>query len=124
MATSKESPAAPQGVPPDQRAALDAYVNELASLEKPPPAAPPERPAPVNDDDWANMSDRARENWVSNEVGWTLQQLAKLDADNRRDAEIEALKNAKPEPEATPQEKMPTMLDKFRKFMWGSEPEK
>ena len=45
-----------------------------------------------------------------------------IDADRRRDEEIAALKS-KPEPEVQPQEKMPTLLDKFRKFMWGSEPQ-
>jgi len=127
MATTRNRPASdpadpPEGVSPEQRAALDAYVNELEQLKGTPPPAPPERPAPVSDDDWAGMPDRQRENWVSNEVGWTLQQLAKLDADRRRDEEIAALKS-KPEPEVQPQEKMPTLLDKFRKFMWGSEPQ-
>jgi hypothetical protein len=66
------------------------------------------------------MSDRQRENWVSNEVGWNLQQLAKLDADRRRDAEIEALKKP-PEPEGTPQGQMPTLLQRFQRFMWGEQ---
>jgi hypothetical protein len=105
----------------DQRAALDAYVNELEQLKGTPPPAPPERPAAVSDDEWSKMTDRARENWVSNEVGWNLQQLAKLDADKRRDAEIDALKNAKPEPEASPQGPMPTLLQKFQKFLWGDQ---
>jgi hypothetical protein len=108
-------------VPPEQRAALDAYVTELSELDRKPPPAPPERPAPVSDDEWSKMTDRARENWVSNEVGWNLQQLAKLDADRRRDAEIEELKNRKPEPEGTPQEKMPTLLQKLQKFLWGEQ---
>jgi len=114
-------PEPPPTVSPEQRAALDAYVTELSELEKPAPPAPPERPAPVSDDDWSKMTDRARENWVSNEVGWNLQQLAKLDADRRRDAEIEALKTQKPEVEKTPQEKMPTLLQRVQKFMWGEQ---
>jgi hypothetical protein len=105
----------------DQRAALDAYVNELSQLGGTPPPPPPERPAAVSDDEWSKMTDRARENWVSNEVGWNLQQLAKLDADNRRDAEIAALKDKKPEPEIGPQEKLPTLLQKFQRFMWGDQ---
>lgn len=123
-APAEPSATPPGGVSPEQRAALDAYVNEMAQLGGTPPPPPPERPPAVSDDDWAGMSDRARENWVSNEVGWTLQQLAKLDADKRRDAEIEALKKGSSEPEVPPQEKMPTLVDKFRKFMWGAEPEK
>ncbi len=112
-----EPPATPPGgVSPEQRAALDAYVNEMAQLGGPPPAAPPERPRPVTDDEWDNMPEKSRQNWVANEVGWILQELAKLDADRKRDAEIEALKN-KPEPEVQPQEKLPTWAEKIQKFM-------
>jgi hypothetical protein len=122
MATTKDNPSAPpEGVSPEQRAAMDAYITELSQLKTTPPPAPPERPAPVSDDEWGTMTDRQRENWVSSEVGWTLQQLAKLDADRRRDAEIEELKNRKPEPEGTPQEKMPTLLQKLQKFLWGEQ---
>ena len=104
MATTKDSP--PEGISAEQRAAMDAYVTELGELGGPPPAPP--RPArPLSDDDWATMTDRARENWVASTVGWVLQQLAKLDADKRRDAELDALKNAKPEPEGPPSRQAP-----------------
>ena len=108
-------------ISPEQRAAMDAYVTQLSSLGGPPPPPPPDRPPPVSDDQWANMTDRARENWVSSQVGWTLDELARLDADRRRDADIEALKNVKPEPEASPQGPMPTLLQKFQKFLWGDQ---
>jgi len=122
MATTKDPPAAPpEGISPEQRQAFDAYVRELDQLKAPPPPAPVERPKPVSDDEFDAMTDRKREAYIANHVGWVLEDIAKLDADRRRDAEIEALKNAKPEPEKTPQEKVPTLLDKFRKFMWGEQ---
>lgn len=113
--------AAPEGVSPEQRAAMDAYVTELSQLGAPPPPAPSTQPKPVSDDDWSTMTDRARENWVASQVGWTLEELAKLDADKRRDMEIQALKEAKPEPEGTPADAPPTLLQKFQKFMWGEQ---
>jgi hypothetical protein len=122
MATTKDSPPAPpEGISPEQRAAMDAYVTEMAALGGPPPPAPPAQPAAVTDEAWSTMTDRARENWVANQVGWTLEELAKLDADKRRDAEIEALKNKAPEPEASPADAPPTLLQKFQKFMWGEQ---
>jgi hypothetical protein len=125
MATTKDSPAAPpEGVSPEQRQAFDAYIRELDQLKQPPPPAPAERPKPVSDDEFDAMTDRKRETYIANMVGWILEDIAKLDADRRRDADIEALKNAKPEEEKTPQEKMPTPLDKFRKWLWGDEPDK
>jgi hypothetical protein len=123
MATTKDSPAAPpEGVSPEQRQAFDAYIRELDQLK--PPPAPAERPKPVSDDEFDAMTDRKRETYIANTVGWILEDIAKLDADRRRDAEIEALKNQKPEEEKTPQEKVPTPLDKLRKFLWGDEPDK
>lgn len=113
----------PEGISDEQRSALDAYVNELSQLGGPPPEAPPEKPPPVTDDEWGKMTDRQRENWVATEVGWNLQQLAKLDADRQRDADIQALKDKKPEPEGTPAGQMPTMLQRLQKFLWG-EPDK
>ena len=114
----------PQGISPEQRTALDAYVTELAALGGPPPPPPAAAPPTVSDDQWANFSDRQRENWVSNQVGWILDELAKLDADHRRDAEIEALKAKKPEPEASPADNPPGFLQKVQTWLWGSEPEK
>jgi hypothetical protein len=125
MATTKDSPAAPpEGVSPEQRQAFDAYIRELDELKQTPPPAPPERPKPVSDDEFDAMTDRKRETYIANTVGWILEDIAKLDADKRRDAEIEALKNQKPEPEVAPQEKLPTLLQRFQKFMWGDEPAK
>lgn len=124
MTPAKPAEAPPEGVSPEQRAALDAYVNELSALGGPAPPPPPEKPAPVTEDQWANMTDRGRENWVASTVGWILDDLAKLDADRRRDAEIEALKGAKMEPEVSPADKPPTLFEKFQKFMWGDQREK
>lgn len=120
-----DPPAAPpEGISAEQRAAMDAYVTELHSLGGAPPPAPAAPPPTVTEDAWANMTDRARENWVSSQVGWTLEELAKLDADKRRDAEIEALKAKKPEPEASPADQPPSPFQKIQKWLWGSEPEK
>lgn len=121
MTPRQADPAAPEGVSPEQRAAMDAYVTELHQLGGPPPPAPPAQPAPVSDDEFDNMTDRKRETYIANHVGWVLEELAKLDADKRRDMEIQALKEARPEPEGTPADAPPTLLQKFQKFMWGDQ---
>lgn len=114
-----DAPPAPAGLSPEQRSAFDAYVTELSQLGGTPPPAPPAAPPKVSDNDWASMTDRQRENWVSQQVGWELDQLAKLDADRRRDADLQALKEAQnkaPEPEAPP-----SPFQRFQKFLWGDQ---
>lgn len=122
MATTKDSPPAPpEGISPEQRAAMDAYITELSQVGGAPPPAPPEQPAVVSDEEFDGMTDRKRETYIANTVGWILEEIAKLDADRKRDADIEALKNKAAEPEVPPADAPPTLLQKFQKFMWGEQ---
>ena len=107
------------GFSEDQRAELEAIISKVVGGAKPPdPPAP--KAKPVTDDDWDNMTDRQRESWVRQVVDDVLDGLARDDADRRRDAEIEALKQAKnTDPENTPDPATP--LDRLRKWLWGEQ---
>lgn len=106
------------GFTEEERNDLRDLIKEVVSGALPPPA--PEKTGPT-DDEWDKMTDRARESWVRSLVDGKLDELAKLDADRRRDAEIDALKNKKPEPEKEPTDRPPSPLDKVRKFLWGDQ---
>lgn len=123
MAATRNAPPVAEEMSTEQRAAFDTYVNELAQLGGPAPPAPPDKPPVLTDAQWNNLPDRQRENWVSDQVGWILQELAKLDADKRRDADIQALQAAKktPEPEGTPTGPMPGWQAKLQRFLWGDQ---
>ncbi len=120
MATTRKPPAdPPPDISPEDRAAFDSYIEQLAQLGTPPKAEPtPTGPKSVTDAQWDAMSDRARESWVRQLVDSRLDDLSRDDEIARHAAEIAALKN-KPEPEGAPAAQMPTMLQRLQKFLWG-----
>ena len=125
MATDKD-PAGDtrtSGFSEDERNELKALIAEAVGSAKPPEPGPTGPPAKT-DDEWDAMSDRQRESWVRKLVDFRLDELAREDADARRDAEIEALKQGlggKPEPEKSPADRPPGFFDTVRKWMWGEQ---
>ncbi len=121
MATTRKPPEGPSDLSPEQRSAFDAYVEELAQLEGPPPTPPAggNAPKPVTDDEWDKMTDRARESWVRQLVDSRLDDLSRDDEIARHAAAIAELKSKKPEPEGTPAGPMPSPLSRLQKFLWG-----
>jgi len=127
MATSRSTPPADPAAPPtggfsdEQRSELEAMIARAVGSSTPPntpsgPSGPPTK----TDDEWDAMSDRQRESWVRQLVDFRLDELARADADARRDAEIEALKSAK----TVEPEKAPSVVTKLQKWLWGDEPAK
>jgi hypothetical protein len=119
-APAPEPDAEPTGFSEGQRSELKALIAEAVGSATPPATPTPGGPPPKTDDEWDAMSDRQRESWVRSLVDHELDELARVDADHRRDAEIEALKNAqKPEPE-----RPPSTISKLQKWLWGDQQEK
>ena len=123
MATTRNKPEGappPDGITPEDRAAFDSYIEELSALGTPPTTQPtPTGPKPVTDAQWDAMSDRARESWVRQLVDARLDDLSAQDEAARMRADIEALKNKKPETEGTPTGPMPTMFQRIQRILWG-----
>lgn len=117
MAARSDAP--PSAFDEDQRAELKALIAEAVASGTPPPAAEPagksEGPT-VTDDEWAKMSDRQRQGFVDSRVKHVLGELARLDADQRRDAKLAELEvgNKAPEPE-----KPPSVWTRLQGFLWG-----
>jgi hypothetical protein len=119
MATTRKPPEGSPDIDPDQRAALDQYVTEMAQLSTAPKTDDnPAGPKPVTDAQWDAMTDRAKESWVRQLVDSRLDDLSRDDEIARHAAEIEALKK-KPEVEGTPAGQIPTFMQKLQKFLWG-----
>ncbi|HUO47999.1 MAG TPA: hypothetical protein VMU09_04115 [Acidimicrobiales bacterium] len=124
MATTKE-PATP-AFSDEQKSELAEMIAEAVKGAKPPeqPAPAPAGPRAVTDAEWDTMSDRARESWVRQLVDFRLEELGRQDADAERDRKIAELEKAKAAAEAPPGDRPPTIIDKLRGFLWGSEPDK
>jgi hypothetical protein len=106
------------GFSEEQRGELRDLIAEAVGGAKPPPA-PKEKVGPaLTDSEWDAMSDRQRESWVRKLVDFRLDELAREDEIARHGADIDALKNQKPEPEATP-----SVVTKLQRWLWG-EPDK
>jgi hypothetical protein len=126
MATTRNAPAAdpdesPQGFTEEQRGELEEMIARVVAGAKPPEAKPaPAGPPAKSDDEWDAMSDRQRESWVRSLVDFRLDELSRDDEMARQRSEIDALKNDKtPEPE-----KVPSVVSKIQKFLWGDPDQK
>jgi hypothetical protein len=107
------------GFTEEQRGELRDLISEVVGGAKPPTVGPKEKVGPaMSDSEWDAMSDRQRESWVRKLVDFRLDELARDDEIARQRADIDDLKNQKPEPEATP-----SIVTKLQKWLWG-EPDK
>lgn len=116
----RPAPTKDSGFTEEQRSELATLIAEAVGGAKPP--APEEQPSnvpQVSDDEWASMSDKSRQGYIESVVSHMLSELAHLDADQRRDAQIADLANQKPEPE-----RPPSIVSKLQKLLWGDPDER
>jgi len=125
MATARNAPDPPapadDGFSETQRSQLEEMIAKVVGGAKAPETTPT-GPAPKTDDEWDNMTDRARESWVRQLVDSELDKLAKDDDQRRLAADVEALKSGadkKPEPE-----KSPGVITRLQKLIWGDQDQK
>jgi hypothetical protein len=109
------------GFTEEQRTELAAMIAEAVKGNTPPLSnnQPPAAPA-VSDDEWASMSDRSRQSFIESVVNHHLSELAKYDADSRRDAQLAELSGKKP-PEP---ERAPSVWSRLQGILWGEPDER
>jgi hypothetical protein len=118
MAGSPAPTASSEGFTDAQKSELSAMIAEAVKSNTAPPKEDQPKGAPtVTDEEWAGMSDRKRENFITQVVDARLDELARLDADAERDRKIADLekKNGQPLPE-----KAPSVWTKLQGFLWGA----
>jgi hypothetical protein len=118
--TSNPDPSAATGFSEEEKGELRQLIAEAIGSVTPPKAEPTSTAPAVTDDEWDKMTDRARESYVKNVVSDVLDSLRRDDEIARQGAEIDALKQ-KPEPEGTPQDSPPGLLQKIQKLVWGEQ---
>jgi hypothetical protein len=76
---------------------------------------------PPTDDEWDNMSPRARESWVRDLVGERLGELKRDDEFNALRKEVDDLKagGGAPPASAPPAERAPSVLSALGAWLWG-----
>ena len=106
------------GFSAEQKAELAALVKEaVGSTSAPPAKDQPKNEPQVTDDQWASMSDRQRQSFVTSVVDFRLDELARADADTQRDAKIAELeKKRSAEPE-----RAPSVWTRIQGFLWGAQ---
>lgn len=103
----------------EQRLELAALIAEAVKGGAPPDKIQPKEGPKITDDEWAAMSDRQRQSFITSVVDHRLDELARLDADADRDrkiAELQAQGAKKPEPEQAP-----SVWTKLQGVLWGTQ---